>query len=390
MRMKLLGILIMLILPLLVGFAIGYSVHPSTEAPSRAEGLTYIASAPAGEDTVDLPVSRRNAITRAVSKVSPAVVGINVIEIREQRIDPFFRRFFEDPIFDQFFRRRFEVRGLGSGFVVSSDGYIVTNHHVAGNATKITVTMTDGKRLDAELVGTDPIADIAVLKVKGNGLPTVTLGNSDGIIVGEWAVAFGNPFGLFEINDKPTVTVGVISSTGMNLGQVGDYVYRDMVETDAAINSGNSGGPLANADGEIIGMNTLIFTGGQTNTFVGYGFAIPINKVKRILDEIRRTGTVSRDYNLGFTVQKVDARIARYFRMREAAGVIVSELQTGSPADKAGLQVGDIILTLNGENVNSEEQFLMALSDKEEGATLTFGIFRQGKTVEISMKFRRR
>ena len=234
--------------------------------------------------------SRKNILTETVKNVSPAVVGINVTQIRQYQ-DPF-GSFFDDPFFRQFFGNRGtysqKVKGLGSGFIISDDGYILTNDHVAGNATEVTVTMTNGKHYKAKIIGSDPITDICLLKIDEKNLPFIAFGNSDEVIIGEWVIALGNPFGLFELNDKPTVTVGVISATGMNLEPINNRYYLNMLQTDAAINGGNSGGPLVNSLGEVIGMNTLIFTGGSgAQGNIGLGFAIPINKVKRIIDELK-------------------------------------------------------------------------------------------------------
>ena len=268
---------------------------------------------------------RRNAITRAVAAASPAVVGINVVELRQYRQvspwgdDPFFRQFFGDRTYTQ------QVQGLGSGFIISPDGYILTNDHVAGNAKEITVTMTSGKQYKAKLVGTDLISDIALLKIDGKDLPYMRLGNSDDVIIGEWVIALGNPFGLFDINDKPTVTVGVVSNTGMKIESGEGRVYRDMIQTDAAINSGNSGGPLLNATGEVIGVNSVIYTPNQGN--IGLGFAIPINRVKTIVAELRKSGKIERNFWTGLQIQAVDRRIARYFGLDKVQGVIVSEVQ---------------------------------------------------------------
>src|SRR3989339_508854 len=294
----------------------------------------------------EISKSRKNILTETVKNVSPAVVGINVTQIRQYQ-DPF-SSFFDDPFFRQFFGNRGsysqKVKGLGSGFIISDDGYILTNDHVAGNATEVTVTMTNGKHYKAKIIGSDPVTDICLLKIDENNLPYIEFGNSNEVIIGEWVIALGNPFGLFEINDKPTVTVGVISSTGMNLGKQGNAMYRDMIETDAAINGGNSGGPLVNSNGDVIGINTLIFTGGVSQAFVGYGFAIPVNKVKKIVAELRKKGQVTRDIFTGFEAQEVDARVARYFGLSEARGIIVSDVYKNGPAEKADLRVGDIIL----------------------------------------------
>jgi serine protease Do len=243
--------------------------------------------------------------------------------------------------------------------------------------------------MKAKMVGTDPATDVCLLKVEGKDLPFVTLGNSEDVVIGEWAIALGNPFGLFEINDKPTVTVGVISSTGMKLGQMENRFYRDMIETDAAINGGNSGGPLVNSSGEVIGMNTLIYTGGQSNTYIGYGFAIPVNKIKKVVTDLKKKGKVTHDITAGFEVQPVDARIARYFGMKQVQGVIVSDVNSGGPAEDAGLKVGDIILEVNNEKVNSDSDILAVMVDLSPGDVLRFKVYRERKTIDVSLKLAR-
>ena len=333
---------IILTFPLLLGFGLGYFVKPTGVKTANAADTTFDqafsqaqSQDKSGQGDDQLHSSRQNAITRAVAKISPAVVGINVIAI--QQVNPY-GGFFNDPLFKQFFGDRTynqEVKELGSGFIISPDGYIVTNDHVAGKATDITITLSGGKQMKAKVVGSDSYTDICLLKVDGNDLPSVTLGNSDDVIIGEWTIAFGNPFGLFEINDKPTVTVGVISATGMKLGQMDNRYYRDMIETDAAINGGNSGGPLVNSNGDVIGMNTLIFTGGQTSTYIGYGFAIPINKIKKVVADLKKKGKVSHEITAGFDVQPVDARIAQYLGLKQVKGVIVSDIH---PGDRAALE----------------------------------------------------
>lgn len=386
-------VMIVLLVTLMIGTGIGYYVGWDVSPAKAADGafqkafpaVMYQEKPSINQD--EISNTRQNAITRSVAKTSPAVVGINVTELRQYR-DPVSRFFGDDPFFRQFFGDRTytqEVKGLGSGFLVSPDGYIVTNDHVAGNASEITVTLTGGKRLKALLVGTDAATDITLLKVEGTELPFVPLGNSEDIVVGEWAIAFGNPFGMFEINDKPTVTVGVISSLGMNLGRIGQHFYKDMIETDAAINGGNSGGPLVNSQGEVVGVNTLIYTAGQSSTFVGYGFAIPINKVKKIVAELKRKGKVVRDVWAGFEAQQVDVRIARYFGMTQVEGIIISEIQAKSPADKAGLKVGDILVEVNKEKVNSEEDFNSVLVDANAGDVLKIRLYREKKTLNIQL-----
>jgi len=390
---------VILMIPLILGFGIGYSVKSSTAESTASVNKEFTNSFPAATkqsanqklDPDKTSSLRRNAITEAVAAVSPAVVGINVTEVRTYR-DPWSQLFPNDPFFKQFFGEQQEkVESLGSGFIISPDGYIVTNDHVAGNAVRITVTMTGGKRFEnAKLVGTDPLTDVSLIKVDANGLPYVSLGNSDDIVIGEWAIAFGNPFGLFDINDKPTVTVGVVSSTGMNLGPMNNHFYSGMIETDAAINGGNSGGPLVNSQGNVIGMNTLIYTGGQSTTFVGYGFAIPINKIKKVVAELKNKGKVTRNISKGFDAQNVDRRIARYFGLTRVEGVIVSEVEEGGPADKAGLKVGDIILEVNSQKINDGDDLTQILIDSSPGDVLAMKVYRERKMIDLSLKLDRK
>lgn len=335
---------------------------------------------------------RENIITETVKNVSPAVVGINVTEIRQYR-DPF-SNFFDDPFFRQFFGNRGnynrKVKGLGSGFIISPDGYILTNDHVAGNASEITITMTNGKHYDAKVVGSDPVSDICLLKVDETDLPYVILGNSDNIIIGEWVVALGNPFGLFEINDKPTVTVGVISATGMNLEPLNNRYYLNMLQTDAAINGGNSGGPLVNSVGEVIGMNTLIYTAGGSQGNIGLSFAIPINKIKRIVTELKQKGSIDRNFEIGLRIQSIDEGIANYYDLPTSRGVIVTYVAQGSPAAKAGLKTGDIILQIEDYKVNNENTLLSVFQEFRVGQTITLKIIRDDEELTKRMTLEKR
>jgi len=332
--------------------------------------------------------SRRNIITETVKNVSPSIVGINVIEIREYK-DPFFS-FFDDPFFQRFFGNRGtynqEVKGLGSGYIISSDGYIVTNDHVAGNATKITVTLTDGRSFDAKIIGSDNASDICLLKIDGDDLPFVTLGNSDDIIIGEWVIALGNPFGLFELNDKPTVTVGVISATGMNLDAINGRYYLNMIQTDASINGGNSGGPLVNSLGEVIGMNTLIFTSGNSSGSIGLGFAIPVNKIKKIIEELKEKGSIDRNFEIGMRIQTIDEGIAKYYHLTSAKGVIVTKIYPNTPAERGGIEVGDIIVDVEGFKINNENTMFSVFHEIRTGQTITVKIIRDEKELTKQMK----
>ena len=332
--------------------------------------------------------SRQTAITKTVQSVSPAIVGINVTEI-QQYSSPF-SSFFNDPFFKQFFGDQGpynqKVKELGSGFIISPDGYIVTNDHVAGNASEITVTLTNGKEYKAKLIGTDHPTDICLLKIDDTNLPYVTLGNSDDILIGEWVIAFGNPFGLFNLNDKPTVTVGVVSSTGMNLDQMDNRYYLNMIQTDAAINGGNSGGPLVNSIGQVIGMNTLIYTAGGVKGNIGLGFAIPINKVKRIITQLKEHGKINRDYNIGLKIQSIDEGIAKYYNLQNTRGVIITQVIPSTPASRAGLKEGDIILQIDNYLINDEQTLIGVFEQFSSGETIKLKILRDNKVITKEMK----
>ncbi len=328
--------------------------------------------------------TRKTIITETVKKVSPAVVGINVTKLKKYRdpftADPLFRYFFGDRVYTQ------EVKALGSGVIISPDGYIITNDHVAGDAVEVIITMTDGTRHPAKIIGSDRATDICLLKIDGENLPYVKFGNSDDILIGEWVIALGNPFGLFEINDKPTVTVGVISATGMNLNSVNGRYYINMIQTDAAINTGNSGGPLVNSLGELIGINTLIYTPGGSPGNIGVGFAIPINKVKRIIEQLKKEGKIDRNFWTGLRIQNLDERIAKYFGLESTKGVIVTDVVPNSPADKAGIIVSDIIVGIDGFAVSDDESIISILNQYSTGDKIKVKVFREGKKQTLVMK----
>ncbi len=327
--------------------------------------------------------SRENILTNTVKKVSPAVVGINVIETRYYRDpfsqDPFFRQFFGDRIYKK------DFPGLGSGAIISSDGYILTNDHVAGNASKIIVTLTNGVQYDAELIGTDISSDISLLKINAENLPHIKFGNSDKILIGEWVIALGNPFGLFSINNQPTVTVGVVSSLGMNLGVIDERYYLNMIQTDAAINGGNSGGPLVNSLGEMIGMNTLIYSG-KGGGSIGLGFAIPINTIKNIIEELKENGEVNRNFWTGLSIHSIDKGIAKYYNLDNTFGVIVTNILKNSPADKAGLEQGDIILEANHIKINNEDTMIYVFHQARTNDILNLKVKRDDKTLTLNLK----
>ncbi len=334
--------------------------------------------------------SRQNAITKAVSIAVPAIVGINVIQYVEVPVttwDPLE----DDPIFQFFFGRRprtqyyekYSVKGLGSGFIISSDGYILTNHHVAGNASKIIVTTTDGKRYDAEIIGSDYVTDVALLKINAKNLPYLKLGNSEDVLLGEWVIALGNPFGLFDLNAKPTVTVGVVSNKGVNFSHE-NRVYKNMIQTDAAISSGNSGGPLINAFGEVIGINTVIFSTAQSYSgagSIGIGWAVPINRVKTVIDKLIQNSKVERNPDIGIELLEPTSQEAKRYGLEFDSGLLVITVKRNSPAAQAGLEPGDIILEVNGKPMETLNDYYTVL-DTFVGDILTFKIQRDKQILE--------
>ena len=331
--------------------------------------------------------SRQTAITRAVEHVAPAVVSINVIEVRQVRVrDPFAG----DPFFEYFFgqqgqrTQQQQVQGVGSGFVVSPDGYIVTNDHVAGNAAKITVSFPDGRELEGRLIGSDPESDVALIKVEPpQSLPYLAFSEGEDVFVGEWAVALGNPFGLFEAAE-PTVTVGVVSAVGRDFAPQEGRVFRDMIQTDAAINRGNSGGPLVNALGEVIGMNTFIFS--RSGGSVGIGFAVPAWRVRRIVEEIQTTGEVARPAPPGLNVRALNARAARMLDLDVDEGLLVISVDPRSPAEAAGIEPYDVIVAVDGQRVPDSATASALLRSRRPGDSVLLTVVRDSREVEIAMR----
>ncbi len=339
--------------------------------------------------TSQVDQSRRTAIVQAAKRVGPAVVSITVIQTRVVRTTP--RSPFWDPFFDQFFRdffgeRRYieRVPSLGSGVILTEDGLIVTNEHVVHEGTDIKVTLTDGRQFDAQIVASDPEYDLALVKIDAHGLPYAELGNSDSLIIGEWAIAIGNPFGYLLEDTHPTVTVGVISALHRNVKTSEEVagVYKDMIQTDAAINPGNSGGPLVNSLGQVIGINTFIIT--KSGGSMGIGFAIPVNRVKFILDEYTKYGRI-REIWIGLLVQEITPLIAYSLGLKSAEGVITSQVDKGSPAEKAGLQRGDVITDVNGIPVTNYDSARKAIFGARVGDKLEFGILRNGKRKRVTL-----
>ena len=267
------------------------------------------------------------------------------------------------------------VQGQGSGFLVSPDGYIVTNSHVVREANKIEVALTDGRELPAKLVGEDRNTDIAIIKVEGEHFPFLNLGQSNDLRVGQWVVAVGNPLGL-----QASLTVGVVSATGRN--DLNITTVEDFIQTDAAINKGNSGGPLLNLEGEVIGMNTAIAS--STGGYMGIGFSIPSSMVGHIMDQLIAHGSVTRGF-LGVTLQPVDQDLAAAFNLEQVEGALISEVGSGSPAEQAGLQQGDVILGYQGKRANNLASVRNAVSLIRPGNKIPLTIKRQGRIFEVEV-----
>jgi serine protease Do len=361
-----------------------------------AGGLGGLAAAAAGRmENANPPASlrfanpdegpSRNTFAPVVKRALPAVVNISSSKMVKTsagnmpEMDPFFRQFFGgNGGFDmprQPSRER--EQSLGSGVIVSPNGYILTNNHVVDGANDVRVTLADKREFKARVVGTDPKTDIAVLKIDANDLPTVVIADSDKVQVGDYALAMGNPFGLGD-----TVTMGIVSATGR--GNLGIEDYEDFIQTDAPINPGNSGGALLNDRGELVGINTAILSHGSEGN-QGIGFAIPVNVARNVMDQIVKTGKVTRAY-LGVMAQEVTPDLAKAFHESEVRGALVGDVTPDSPASRAGVQKGDIILSVNGKPVNDSAQLRMNLSLMQPGTQVNLTILRDGTQRQLSAR----
>ena len=310
----------------------------------------------------------------AVKKAAPAVVNVYATKLVTERRSPFF----DDPLFRHFFgdedqstRQRREP-SLGSGVILSKDGYILTNNHVIADAAEIAVALNDGRTTSAKVFGADPESDLAVLKIDLQDLPVVTLGRSDILQVGDVVLAIGNPFGVGQ-----TVTSGIVS--GLGRSSLGINTFENFIQTDAAINPGNSGGALINANGELIGINTAIFS--QSGGSQGIGFAIPVNLAKDVLTQIIEQGHVVRGW-LGIKIQDISPKLANAFELDSTDGVVITNIVINGPADKAGLDRGDIITHINGNKVRDFRETLNQISINKPGTEIKLTIIREGNKVE--------
>mgnify|MGYP000344900453 FL=1 len=360
--------------------------------------LIFWSTPAAAQNTDDLEQMIRASKTRAilVQNVQKAVVHIKVEKIMRnpdgQALnnpmdlynDEFFRRFFPElrPPKNQRQKnrqnpnRQFRQQGMGSGSIIDSKGYILTNHHVVGEADRILVILYDGTEKEAKLVGTDPETDIAVVKIEGNGLPVLPMGNSDEILVGEDVIAVGNPFGLIQ-----TVTYGIISAKGRS--NVGINEYENFIQTDAAINPGNSGGPLVSLRGEIIGVNSAIFT--RSGGYQGIGFAVPINMARKIMRDLIDKGTVSRGW-LGVGIQNVSHDLAQAFQLDNTKGSLITGVMPDTPAKKAGMRKGDVVIRINEKSIRDSNHLRNEIANAGAFADIEIELIRDGKSVIIQLK----
>jgi len=333
-------------------------------------------------------IDSNNDIVDAIAKVSQSVVGISVINIDDNQ--PVFE--FKNGIFIPYTKDK-EIKTLGSGLIYSNNGYVITNTHVVKNANKIFVTLTGGEKFEAKLIGSDDLTDIALLKVDSNQLlPVSNLGNSNNLNIGQWVIALGNPLGLFDLSYQPTATIGIISGLNIDFGiKENSYVYKDMIQTDASINEGNSGGPLINIFGEVIGINTFIMTVSNIKQgSIGIAFSIPINRVKDIIHELILHGEVKRSYSTGFKIKPMNPNVKKYLNVPFDKGAVIIDVEKKSAAMDAGLQVGDIIFKVDDIVVNSNQDFININNEnlRKSGDIVILEVWRAGTfyTIELELK----
>jgi len=323
-----------------------------------------------------------NAFIQVAEKVTPSIVQITVVSsVKINSNNPHF--FFQFPFGDK--DQQQEQQGGGSGIIISEDGYILTNNHVVDEAKQVTVTFHDKRVMDATVIGTDPLTDLAVIKVDAKSLPAAYLGDSEKIKVGQWVMAIGNPLSL-----ASTVTAGIISATSRNININKDqYAVEDYIQTDAAINPGNSGGALVDLNGAVVGINSAIATSGYSQTYIGYGFAIPINLAKSVANDLIANGKVSRGY-IGVQISEVDAATAKAVGLGETRGVLVQNIVEGGAASKANIKDGDIILKVDQKETNQANELQSYVASKRSGTVVKLTIFRDGKQIERDVTLKAR
>ena len=378
---------------LILGILFGLILSPNTFAQKNP---TNPPNTPSQTTSKKENTNLVTAIEEVAKTAGPAVVAIRTERTEHVRgyvlgspfEDEFFNRFFED-FFGDRFQQEYKSAGLGSGVIIDPKGYILTNEHVVGRADKILVRLADGREAKGKLTGTDPRSDLAVVKIDLPNLPSAPLGDSDHLKIGQWVVAIGNPFGHILSNPEPTVTTGVISALQRSLPRNSrrDSDYTDLIQTDAAINPGNSGGPLVNLEGEVVGINVAIFS--TSGGYQGIGFAIPISHAKRIIDQLISGKEINYGW-IGVAVQDINRRLADYFGLTSTEGVLVTGLLDGSPAQKAGIQNGDVILSVDEKNIKNGSALIRVVGDLPIGKKAPVKILRDGKSLTIPVVIEKR
>ena len=369
-------------LPVLIGIVIGLVINQQAPDTDEGKGKLQPVFVEAAQAASSPKLSGPYSYSDAVKQASPAVVNIYTSKIIEQRAHPLL----QDPAFRQFFgyngvpRQQRLQSSLGSGVIVSTDGYVLTNNHVIAGADEIKVALKDGRETIAQVVGTDPETDLAVLRIELPDLPVITIAPSDDIEVGDVVLAIGNPFGVGQ-----TVTMGIVSATGRD--QLGINTFEDFIQTDAAINPGNSGGALINPRGELLGINTAIFS--KSGGSQGIGFAIPSNLSRQIMIDIIREGSVVRGW-LGVEVQELTPALANSFGYRGGRGIVIAGLLRNGPAHLAGMQPGDIIIRVEGDSVVSGRSTMNRIAQKRPGDTISITVFRSGQEITLEAEVGRR
>jgi serine protease DegQ len=361
----------------------------STLRPDLLEGLpraapaVKVASAPAVVPQPTAPAARAGSYSDAAQRASPAVVNIYTTkEVKRQR-----QPMMDDPVFRYFFGDQSEgpaqkSNNLGSGVIVSDQGYILTNSHVVEAADEIEVALADNRKARAKVIGTDPDTDLAVIKIDLPNLPAITFGQSDKAQVGDVVLAIGNPFGVGQ-----TVTLGIVSA--LSRSQLGINTFENFIQTDAAINPGNSGGALVDANGNLIGINTAIYSRTPGGASLGIGFAIPVSTAKQVLDQLVQTGAVTRGW-IGVGVQDFTREIAETFKLPERQGALITEVFKGTPADQGGMKAGDVLVAVNNKPVIDSSSMLTLISALAPGNAATLKVVREQKEVDLQVTVGRR
>jgi len=373
MKKTIITVLVSVFLSGLTAYAIVQSADSPRETPISHDGSAF--------RTVNLSQTDYPDFTYAAESAVDAVVFVKVTvktQTSQYQIDPFFRFFFGDEMMPQ----QRERQGSGSGVIIREDGYIVTNNHVVQNATKVEVTLNNNKTYEASIVGTDPVTDVALIKIDAQGLPAIDFGDSDKLRLGEWVLAIGSPLGE---QLRGTITAGIVSAKGRSMpNTTGEFKIESFIQTDAAVNPGNSGGALVNKEGKLVGINTAIVS--TTGAYAGYSFAVPSNIVSKIVSDLIDFGSVKRA-KLGITMSPINEKIAQELKLSSLDGVYINEVAKGSAADKAGMKKGDILIRIDSTQVRNASAVQEKVNSYHPGDKAKITVFREGKIKELDVTF---